>query len=339
MDPKVTWANATFTYEVSLAEGEFLKGATIGMDIGPERVQPGFEGSDIECDLERVFRLRTTNGDLAPKIFWADSIFGADGDARLLLEDRKGALHDIALIQVTEDEVWIARSEPTLDNRLGITVANEENKVLLLGLGDLIEVDLEPTTPELPPKKGHQLIVTLHESYKWKHASPSGCGHTTGSVRTTSPAAFPDYSAPDGGTCFAAGTPVMLAGNLTKPIDTLRLDDPVLARDPQTGKVGTRRIKHVLMHNVESTLVLQLANGEQIETTPKHHFAVEDSGFTAASGLDVGRRLIATTQRNVEVAELTPVTEPRVVYNLEVEEFHTYFVGRAGTWVHNAKKD
>ena len=26
------------------------------------------------------------------------------------------------------------------------------------------------------------------------------------------------------------------------------------------------------------------------------------------------------------------------VYNLEVENFHTYFVGNSGLWVHNLKK-
>jgi hypothetical protein len=221
----------------------------------------------------------------------ATDIFGPDGNALLLLDNQEGIPRDIALFQFHEGETWIARSEPTLDNRLAITVANEKNKVLLTGIGDLVEIDFEPLKPDLPPKKGHQLIVTYHETYKWKQSNPGGCAHCAGSTRTTTPSATPDYSAPDGGSCFTAGTPVMLANNVTKPTDKLRIGDSVLARDEETGMIATRRIRHVWMHNVQSTLMLQLANGEQIGTTPRHQFAVAGTGFAAADSLELGRKL------------------------------------------------
>lgn len=338
MSEQATFANVTFAYEFVLPNGEPLKGATLGISVGAEKRQPEFHGSEIKCDLERVFTLKTSNAGLNPKIFWADDIFGAEGDGLLMLGHHQGVPHDIALLQVHENETWIARSEPTLDKRLAITVSNQKNKVLLLGVGDLVEVDFEPNRPGLPPKKGHELIATLHETYKWIQSNPVSCASCAGSVRQSTPAAWPNYSAPDGGTCFAAGTPVVLGDNVARPIEELRVGDLVLTRCEDTQRVTTRPIRHIWMHNGESTVMLQLANGEQIETTAKHRFAVVGKGFEAASSLRVGSKLITHTEMCTEVAQITSRAEPVLVYNLEVEEFHTYFVGNAGAWVHNAMK-
>ena len=35
---------------------------------------------------------------------------------------------------------------------------------------------------------------------------------------------------------------------------------------------------------------------------------------------------------------MTFVDSPVMVYNFQVEEFHTYFVSKLGVWVHNADK-
>lgn len=332
----VTWASVTFTYEFIHENAPALKGATLGLEIGPEKAQPNFRESKIRCDLQNVFKLVTTNAGIAPKIFWEDEVFGSNGNALLLLQ--KGAPRDIALIAIHENEAWLARSELTLDKRLAITVVSEANKLLFVGTGDVIEVDLKPMKPGLPPKKGHQVIVTLHEVYPWMSPNPGGCAHCAGSVRTTTPSATPDYSAPDGGACFAAGTPVVVADNMTKSIDKLRLGDFVLARDEKTGSICPRRIRHIYMHHVQSTLLMDLNNGEQIETTGRHHFAVAKKGFRAADDLESGSTLLTYNAKDVVVSGVEPRSAATIVYNLEVDEFHTYFVGKTGVWVHNMMK-
>ena len=38
----------------------------------------------------------------------------------------------------------------------------------------------------------------------------------------------------------------------------------------------------------------------------------------------------------LESTEIELTAEPTKVYNFQVEDFHTYFVGECGVWVHNA---
>jgi hypothetical protein len=187
------------SYEFILRDGEVLRGATLYSELRREEYQPDFPGSDIRCDLERVEVIATSDERFMPKIFWSDEVFGESGDAALLTGDRQDPL-DIGLIQIREDQVWIIRSEPTIDDRIGISVFNDRGKVLFTGVGDLTPVEYSPLRHGLPPKKGHVLTFTFHEVFKWRRSSPMECGHTSGSNRVNSPAAYPDYSAPDGGT-------------------------------------------------------------------------------------------------------------------------------------------
>lgn len=193
--------NITLTYDLTLRDGKRIKGATLRTITGAEERQPDFPGSKIKCDLETVDTVTTTHSSLGitPKFFWAEEIFGREGNPLLLLEDREGIPQDIALIHIREGQTWIVRSEPTLDNYLGITVSNERNKVLFAGTGDLVEVEFTPLKPNLPPKQGHQLIMTIQEIYRWKYSSPMSSGHTCGSTRRDCPASHPDYGSPDGG--------------------------------------------------------------------------------------------------------------------------------------------
>lgn len=42
--------------------------------------------------------------------------------------------------------------------------------------------------------------------------------------------------------------------------------------------------------------------------------------------------------RELVVSDVTIDERAETVYNFEVEEFHTYFVGEVGVWVHNDDK-
>ncbi len=79
---------------------------------------------------------------------------------------------------------------------------------------------------------------------------------------------------------------------------------------------------------------------ETIDTTTNHPFYVEEKGWVAAGDLEVGDVLYTADGDEVEVTdiELEKLAEPITVYNLEVEDFHTYFVGEYGVLVHNSYK-
>jgi len=76
-----------------------------------------------------------------------------------------------------------------------------------------------------------------------------------------------------------------------------------------------------------------------LKRPPEHPFWVAGKGWVAAKELAKGDRLITPDEKVAVVGEarVEAVRGPPVaVYNLEVENTHTYFVGRSGVWVHNA---
>lgn len=68
----------------------------------------------------------------------------------------------------------------------------------------------------------------------------------------------------------------------------------------------------------------------------------EPPGFIAAEDLRVGDVLFIGEGKETvvtrKVLERAPPGETFTTYNFEVKDFHTYFVGNAGVWVHNAEK-
>jgi YD repeat-containing protein len=143
-----------------------------------------------------------------------------------------------------------------------------------------------------------------------------------------------------GGTgCFIAGTPVVFDDGKTKPIETVKVGDYVVSRNETTGNTSAQRVSRTWIHKVQATLLLHLTNGEKVETTKEHRFSVADQGFVGAGQLAPGATLNTQSEQNVQVAGIEPQEQSTTVYNLEVENFHTYFVGKDGVWVHNLKDD
>ena len=85
------------------------------------------------------------------------------------------------------------------------------------------------------------------------------------------------------------------------------------------------------------TLVHLTVNGEEIVTTVDHPFYVNNRGFVNAGELKVGDELLDLSGNVLllESFEIELTDEPTTVYNFQVEDFHTYYVGENGVWVHN----
>ena len=82
-------------------------------------------------------------------------------------------------------------------------------------------------------------------------------------------------------------------------------------------------------------------NGEEIVTTVDHPFYVQGRGFVEAGKLLVGDKLL-DVNGNILLVEkfyIELTEKPVTVYNFQVEDFHTYLVGRLGVLVHNAGDD
>ena len=80
-----------------------------------------------------------------------------------------------------------------------------------------------------------------------------------------------------------------------------------------------------------------MINGEEIVTTETHPFYVKDQGFIKAGELIVGDELLDVNENVllVENFDVELTEEPVKVYNFEVEDFHTYYVGEYSVCVHN----
>ena len=81
-----------------------------------------------------------------------------------------------------------------------------------------------------------------------------------------------------------------------------------------------------------------MINSEEIITTVDHPFYVKDQGFIKAGELIVGDELpdVNGNVLLVENFDVELTEKPVKVYNFQVEDFHTYFVGTSQIMVHNS---
>ena len=135
--------------------------------------------------------------------------------------------------------------------------------------------------------------------------------------------------------CFVAGTKVKTAEG-DRNIEELQVGDEVYAYDTLTGTIALKQVDASIVHEV-SQLVHVTVAGEEIVTTVEHPFYVVGYGFKRAGDLQVGENVLSLDGRIEDIEEIwvEDLAETVTVYNLEVRDFHTYFVAELGVLVHN----
>jgi len=133
--------------------------------------------------------------------------------------------------------------------------------------------------------------------------------------------------------CFPAGTLVHCEHGLI-PIEKVKVGDVVKAYNESTGEIGYKRVLEVSCIEGNETLVELHLNDEIIKCTPNHPFWVEDT-WKDAEQIGIGESLKTSTSETVRVIEKKFYDNNENVYNFEVEDWNTYFVGEAGVLVHN----
>ena len=123
-------------------------------------------------------------------------------------------------------------------------------------------------------------------------------------------------------------------------IEKIKSGDKVISTDPETMETSPKTVLETYIREV-TTLVHLTVNGEEIVTTVDHPFYVNSRGFVKAGELAIGDELLDPNKNIllVENFDVELTEEPVKVYNFEVEDFHTYHVGRLGVLVHNAGKE
>jgi len=135
-----------------------------------------------------------------------------------------------------------------------------------------------------------------------------------------------------------AGTP-LLTPEGSKAIEQFEAGDLLLSRDEFTP-VGEVRAKRVLARFETISPILNLhVGGRIIGTTSEHPFWVEGSGWIAAKDLRIGDVLVSHDGQRLSVEGVADSGRVESVYNLAVEDDHTYFVGGMewgfSVWAHN----
>ncbi|WP_285472664.1 Hint domain-containing protein [Actinoplanes sp. NBRC 101535] len=151
-----------------------------------------------------------------------------------------------------------------------------------------------------------------------------------------------------GGDCnsFVPGTPVLMADGTSKPIEEVELDDQVAAADPVTGESGSRPVTALIRgsgvkHPVEIDVDLDgddRSDGD-LTATDGHPFWVENErAWLTAEHLKPGQQLLTPDGARATVLAVAAYDAIATVYNLTVDDIHTYYVGTPGGYllVHNS---
>jgi len=142
--------------------------------------------------------------------------------------------------------------------------------------------------------------------------------------------------------CFTGETEVMTDEGLIA-IEDIEVGDYVLAEDTVTGEQEYKEVLNVFVSQTNKLVYVTTTDSESgttINTTDNHPFYVEDKGWVPAIELEAGD-ILRTSDGSIETVskvEVEYLDEAVLVYNLEIEDYHTYFVSDESVLVHNTYK-
>ncbi|MCX6667880.1 MAG: polymorphic toxin-type HINT domain-containing protein [Euryarchaeota archaeon] len=127
--------------------------------------------------------------------------------------------------------------------------------------------------------------------------------------------------------CFIAGTRVLMADGSHKNIEHINIGDMVTSYDVQTGEFVAGRVTQVFQDPPEMMLSnYYLVINNNLRVTPDH-LMFSNGKWIPAGDLSIGDCLFSRTQNtDYHVYSIERVYERLTTFNLEIEQFHTYFV-------------
>ena len=126
--------------------------------------------------------------------------------------------------------------------------------------------------------------------------------------------------------------------NGLRPIEEIQAGDYVWSENTETGKKELKKVLSVSVTETTTLVHVTTENGTVVDTTENHPFYVEGKGWCAAAELEAGDVLRTEdgereTVKSVQTEKLDKAVK---VYNLEIEDSHTYYVSADRVLVHNA---
>ncbi|MET7389957.1 ricin-type beta-trefoil lectin domain protein [Streptomyces sp. NPDC005529] len=141
---------------------------------------------------------------------------------------------------------------------------------------------------------------------------------------------------------FPGATEVLMADGSRKAIRDVREGDLLLAADADTGGLRPEPVTDTFRHYSDRLIQVRTAGGV-VTSTRGHRFFVADRGWTTVSDLRVGDRLRTPGGTLSTVTTLRDRSARTKVYDLTVDDLHTFFVRAQGEapqdiLVHNCLK-
>jgi len=136
-----------------------------------------------------------------------------------------------------------------------------------------------------------------------------------------------------GGTCFPEYTKVLTPNGYIK-ISEMNVGDKIIAFD-DNGNLVESSVTHKFIHDGEEitdVFSYTLSNGNEIHITDNHPVLVPTGDFLQIGSLKMGDSVIDENGNEIQLVSKKFI-EKLVVYNLEVEKYHTYIAD--GIRVHN----
>ena len=123
-----------------------------------------------------------------------------------------------------------------------------------------------------------------------------------------------------------------------RPIEEIQAGDYVWSENTETGKKELKKVLSVSVTETTTLVHVTTENGTVINTTESHPFYVEGKGWCAAAELETGDVLRTEDgeQETVKSVQTEKLDKAVKVYNLEIEDSHTYYVSADRVLVHNA---
>ena len=138
--------------------------------------------------------------------------------------------------------------------------------------------------------------------------------------------------------CFVAGTTVLTSLG-KKTIESIKVGDIVPCIDHITGESAEKRVTSTSVRKIDRLIELEIGD-EKLQCTETHPFQVKDKGWVDAADLKPCDLIYTKDWKLVSVhsVNLIELDEPIEVFNFEVDDCHTYFVGEQCILVHNLCK-
>ncbi|MBI4437330.1 MAG: hypothetical protein HY590_07960 [Candidatus Omnitrophica bacterium] len=211
-------------------------------------------------------------------------------------------------------ETFLITATPDINGARVFTIGNEGTGPITAPLS-LIE-ESGPTEPAPPPVEEEPAPPPAEEAEEDEPPGGGGGG---------------------GGGCFVAGTLVLTEEGL-KPIESLKIGEKILSKNLETGALELKKITRTFETERDDLAKLSLGR-TSIVCSNNHRFFKIGGSFHEANELKKGELLLDAQgkSRPLRETELLNLKSRVKVYNLTIQDNHTYFVSSEEVLVHNIK--